>query len=88
MNDDQKLIAFAEMLGVPDLTPEGARAFAERVGPSVFQRILIRAEEALSSEDLAAAGEYLEREDFVGLLAFLRERVPGFADLLAEVMRT
>ncbi len=84
MNDDRTLIAFAESMGVPELSPELAHAFAERVGPVLLERVLMRAEETLSPLERDLAADFIQREDMPGLAAFLNERLPDFAGLLAE----
>ncbi|MBP9817076.1 MAG: hypothetical protein KBD05_03550 [Candidatus Pacebacteria bacterium] len=83
---DNNYVHAAAALGAPDLTPELAQRFIERIGPDFLIRVLGRAEELLSPEDRDTAARFITEEDGEGLMVFLKERLPNFSELLAEAL--
>ena len=78
--------ALAKRLGFDNLSPASQAALAETFGPTLAAAWFNEAAALLSDEDKARMGEYLEKEDGEGLLAFITERIPDFKERLAAAL--
>ncbi len=74
--------------GLSDMTEEDQEKFIERIGAMLFEYVVERAVGEMDEGAMSQFDEVISNagEDYQKVIGFLRDKVPGFKDIVADEM--
>ncbi len=74
--------------GLGDMTEADQEKFIERIGAMLFEYVVERAVEVMDEQTMTDFDEVITNagEDYQKVIVFLKDRVPGFKDIVTDEM--